>query len=47
MKAYDEALTDIKEAIKLSPSDKSIRDEFEAIKASKKKETDHEKELAR
>ena len=47
MKQYEEALNDIKEAIKLSPSDKNLRDEYEAIKASKKKETDHEKELAR
>jgi tetratricopeptide (TPR) repeat protein len=30
---YDGALSDIKEAIKLSPADKALRDEFEAIKA--------------
>lgn len=31
----------------MSPSDKSLRDEFEAIKAAKAKETDHEKEMAK
>ena len=34
---YDEALFDIKEAIKLAPADKSFREEFESIKAQKKK----------
>lgn len=47
LKNYEEALTDIKEAIKLSPSDKALRDEFEAIKAAKKKETEFEKEAAK
>jgi len=47
LKDYDQALTDIKEAIRLNPSDKNIRDEFEAIKGAKKKEADHEKELAK
>jgi tetratricopeptide (TPR) repeat protein len=47
VKDYDKALSDIKEAIKLNPGDKNIRDEFEAIKAAKKKEADHEKELAK
>lgn len=47
LKDFDQALTDIKEAIKLNPADKNLRDEFEAIKAAKKKETDHEKNLAK
>jgi tetratricopeptide (TPR) repeat protein len=47
LKDYEAALEDIKEAIKLSPADKALRDEFEAIKAAKKKEIDHEKELAK
>lgn len=34
---YDEALVDIKEAIKISPADKKLRDEFETIKGLKKK----------
>jgi pyruvate/oxaloacetate carboxyltransferase len=34
---YEEALDDIKTAIKLSPSDKNLRDEFENIKALKQK----------
>eukprot|EP00347_Sterkiella_histriomuscorum_P016903 403351409 len=34
---YDEAIVDIKEAIKITPSDKKLRDEFETIKAHKKK----------
>ena len=46
LKNYDEAITDIKEAIKLSPGDKALRDEFEAIKALKKKESDAEKTAA-
>jgi tetratricopeptide (TPR) repeat protein len=32
---FDEAITDIKEAIKLSPADKNLRDEFEQIKKQK------------
>ena len=40
-------MADIKEAIKLSPADKSMRDEFETIKAAKAKEVDHEKEMAK
>jgi hypothetical protein len=40
-------MVDIKEAIKLNPADKNIRDEYEAIKAAKKKEADLEKEQAR
>lgn len=47
LKQYDEAINDIKEAIKLSPSDKNLREEFEAIKALKKKEADHEKDMAK
>jgi cyclophilin family peptidyl-prolyl cis-trans isomerase len=43
---YDLALTDIKEAIKLSPGDKALRDEFENIKSAKKKELDEEKAKA-
>ena len=39
LKDFDQALTDIKEAIKLNPADKNLRDEFEAIKAAKKKES--------
>ena len=46
MRQYDEAINDIKEAIKLSPADKALRDEFEAIKSNKKKEADAEKEAA-
>jgi peptidylprolyl isomerase len=34
-KQYDEAISDIKEAIKLSPADNTIRDEFEQIKKMK------------
>jgi tetratricopeptide (TPR) repeat protein len=34
---YDEAVVDIKEAIKLNPSDKNLRDEFESIKKEKQK----------
>ena len=33
--AYDEAISDIKEAIKLSPNDKKLREEFEAIKKAR------------
>lgn len=47
LKNFEEAINDIKEAIKISPADKALRDEFEAIKALKKKEADHEKELAK
>jgi hypothetical protein len=47
LKNFDEGLQDIKEAIKLSPSDKALRDEFENIKALKKKESDSEKEAAK
>ena len=36
---FDDALNDIKEAIKLSPQDKKFRQDFEAIKAEKKKQT--------
>lgn len=36
---FDEAIDDIKTAIKLSPSDKNLRDEFENIKALKQKYT--------
>lgn len=46
-KDFEGALVDIKEAIKLSPADKALRDEFEAIKAAKQKEVDHEKEIAK
>lgn len=34
---YDEATADIKEAIKLSPNDKKLREEFENIKKEKQK----------
>ena len=34
---FDEAITDIKEAIKLSPADKNLRDEFENIKNQRTK----------
>jgi hypothetical protein len=37
MQQYEEAVMDIKEAIKLSPADKSFREEFETLKAMKKK----------
>jgi hypothetical protein len=36
LKLYEEAIEDIKEAIKLNPSDKNLRDEFENIKNLKK-----------
>jgi hypothetical protein len=32
---YDEAIDDIKAAIKLSPNDKSLRDEFEVVKKAR------------
>jgi hypothetical protein len=35
LKNYDEALVDIKAAIKLAPSDVSLRNEYESIKKSK------------
>ena len=34
---YDEAIQDIKEAIKISPADKKLREEFETYKTHKKK----------
>jgi len=34
---YDEAISDIKEAIKINPADKNLRDEYEAIKAERLK----------
>lgn len=34
---FDEALVDIKEAIKINPSDKALREEFDKIKELKKK----------
>jgi hypothetical protein len=37
MKNYEGAIEDIKQAIKLSPQDKKIRNELETIKAEKKK----------
>ncbi len=37
-KGFDEAINDIKEAIKLSPGDKNLRDEFESIKFLKQKD---------
>jgi tetratricopeptide (TPR) repeat protein len=43
LKQYDEALESIKEAIKLNPSDKNFRDEFEKIKALRNKAKDAEK----
>jgi tetratricopeptide (TPR) repeat protein len=46
VKSFEEAMNDIKEAIKLSPSDKALRDEFEAIKAAKKKDMEFEREAA-
>lgn len=46
LRNFDEALTDIKEAIKLSPGDKTLRDEFEVIKGLKKKESESEKAAA-
>ena len=35
LRQYDEAIDDIKEAIKLSPNDKSLRNEFETIKKAR------------
>ena len=37
LNAFDEAIEDIKSAIKLSPADKNLRDEFENIKTLKQK----------
>jgi len=37
MHQYDEAMADLKEAIKISPGDKKLREEFDNIKALKKK----------
>jgi tetratricopeptide (TPR) repeat protein len=37
LKNYDEAVDDIKAAIKLSPADKALRDEYENIKKEKQK----------
>jgi hypothetical protein len=37
LKNYDEAIDDIKAAIKLSPADKGLRDEYEIIKKEKQK----------
>jgi len=34
MKLFDEAVEDIKAAIKLAPGDKKLRDEFERVKKS-------------
>lgn len=34
---YDEAIDDIKEAIKITPGDKNLRDEYEKIKAERTK----------
>lgn len=44
---YDEALTDIKEAIKLSPSEKNLRDEFEKIKELRRKANESQSKAAR
>ena len=46
-KDYEGAMNDIKEAIRLSPADKALRDELESIRAAKQKEIDHEKEVAK
>lgn len=35
MHQYDEALQDIKEAIKITPNDKKLREEFETIKKAR------------
>lgn len=37
MKNYDEAIEDIKTAIKLNPQDKKLRADFETVKGEKKK----------
>lgn len=37
---YDDATTEIKEAIKLSPGDKALREEFDKIKELKRKENE-------
>lgn len=37
MQNFDEATNDLKQAIKLSPQDKKFRQDFEALKAEKKK----------
>jgi hypothetical protein len=45
LKEYDEALEDIKVAIKQMPKDKKLRDEYEAIKEEKKKHGVSQQEL--
>jgi len=37
LKNFDEAMNDIKSAIKLNPKDKKLRDDFESLKNEKKK----------
>ena len=37
MKNFDEATTDMKQAIVLNPGDKKLRSEFELLRAEKKK----------
>jgi Flp pilus assembly protein TadD len=37
MKNFDDATTDLKMAIKLNPTDKKLRSEFDVLKAEKKK----------
>ena len=44
---YDEAITDIKEAIKLNPTDKNLRDEFEKIKELRRKTNESQSKAAR
>jgi len=44
---YDEAISDIKEAIKISPEDKSLRDEFEKIKELRKKANEAQSKAAK
>jgi tetratricopeptide (TPR) repeat protein len=45
--SYDEAISDIKDAIKLSPTDKSLREEFEKIKELRKKSNETQSKAAR
>ena len=45
--SYEDALSDIKEAIKLSPTDKSLRDEFEKIKEMRRKANETQSKAAK
>ena len=44
---YDDATIEIKEAIKLSPGDKALREEFDKIKELKRKENEAQSKVAK